>query len=168
MPRLITVALALSVLLNGFFVAGFVFRSWIAPLPFEQRMPSPPPVPRPGVLEMVANDVSLDGSQREAMRGVFEQHAQARRDRYREIQKTREQIINEYKRTPIDPERLAPLIDRLTDLRADQQKETVRALAQLEARLTPEQRQRLQQVLVDRLSGPPPMRGQSGQPRPSQ
>ncbi len=168
MPRLITVALALSVLLNGFFVAGFVFRSWIAPLPFELRMPPPPPAPRPGVLEMVANDVSLDGSQREAMRGVFEQHAQARRDRFGEIQKTRELIINEYKRTPIDPERLAPLIDRLTDLRADQQKETVRALAQLEAKLTPEQRQRLHQALVDRMSGPPPMRGQPGLPRSSQ
>jgi len=170
MPRLITVALALSLLLNGFFVAGFVFRGWIAPVTFEQRMPPPPPGPRPGVLEMVANDVSLDGSQREAMRGVFEQHTQARRDRFREIQKTREQIINEYKRTPIDPEKLAPLIDRLTDLRADQQKETVRALAQLEAKLTPEQRQRLHQVLVDRLSGPPPMSRQPGQPppRPSQ
>src|SRR5215470_6954969 len=102
MPRLITLALALSVLLNGFFVAGFVFRGWIAPLPFEQRMPPPPPGSRPGVLEMVANDVSLDGSQREAMRGVFDQYAQARRDRFRDIQKTREQIMNEYKRTPID------------------------------------------------------------------
>jgi len=171
MPRLVTVALALSVLLNAFFVAGFVFRGWIAPLPFDQRMPPPPPPPgpRPSVLEMVASDVSLDGSQREALRGVFEQHAGARRDRFREIQKTREQIVNEYKRTPIDPERLAPLIDRLTDLRADQQKETVRALAQLEARLTPDQRQRLHQILVDRLSGPPPMPRQPGQPpRPSQ
>ena len=37
MPRLLPVALALSLLLNAFFVAGFVFRSWIAPLPFEQR-----------------------------------------------------------------------------------------------------------------------------------
>lgn len=171
MPRLVTVALALSVLLNAFFVAGFVFRGWIAPLSFEQRMPPPPgpgpgPGPRPSVLEMVASDVSLDGSQREALRGVFEQHAGARRDRFREIQKTREQIINEYKRTPIDPEKLAPLIDRLTDLRADQQKETVRALAQLEARLTPDQRQRLHQILVDRLSGPPPMQRQPGQPPP--
>jgi Spy/CpxP family protein refolding chaperone len=170
MPRLITLALALSLLLNGFFVAGFVFRNWIAPLPFEQRMPPPPPGPRPGVLEMVANEVSLDSSQREMMRGVFEQHSQARRDRYREIQKTREQIINEYKRTPIDPEKLAPLIDRLGDLRADQQKETVRALAELEARLTPEQRERLHQALVDRLSGPPPMPRRPGlpPPRPSQ
>ena len=51
------------------------------------------------------------------------------------MQKMREQIVDEYKRTPLDQARLAPLIDRLTDLRADQQKETVRALAQLEAQL---------------------------------
>jgi Spy/CpxP family protein refolding chaperone len=168
MPRLLPVALALSLLLNAFFVAGFVFRGWIAPLPFEQRMPPPPPPPgaRPSVLDMVASDISLDGPQREALRGVFEQHAQGRRDRFREIQKTREQIINEYKRTPLDPDKLAPLIDKLTDLRADQQKDTMRSLAQLESKLTPEQRQRLHQVLVDRLSGPPPMQRQPGAPPP--
>lgn len=47
MPRLITVALALSLLLNGFFIAGFVYRGWVAPLPFEQRLPLPPPPPPP-------------------------------------------------------------------------------------------------------------------------
>jgi Spy/CpxP family protein refolding chaperone len=171
MPRLLPVALALSLLLNAFFVAGFVFRNWIAPLPMEFRGPPPPPPPpnaRPSVLDIMASDVSLDGAQREALRGVFEQHAQGRRDRFREIQKTREQIINEYRRTPIDPDKLTPLIDKLTDLRADQQKDTVRALAQLEAKLTPEQRQRLHQVLVDRLSGPPPRQpgGPGGPPPP--
>jgi Spy/CpxP family protein refolding chaperone len=169
MPRLLfQVALALSLLLNGFFVAGFVFRNWIAPLPFEHRGPPPPPPAggRPSFLDMVASDVSLDGPQREALRGVFEQHAQGRRDRFREIQKTREQIINEYRRTPIDPDKLLPLIDKLTDLRADQQKDTVRGLAQLEERLSPEQRQRLHQVLVDRLSAPPPMQRQPGAPPP--
>jgi Spy/CpxP family protein refolding chaperone len=167
MPRLLfQVGLALSLLLNAFFVAGFVFRNWIAPLPFEHRGPPPPPPPgaRPSFLDIVASDVSLDGPQREALRGVFEQHAQGRRDRFREIQKTREQIINEYRRSPIDPDKLLPLIDKLSDLRTDQQRDTVRALAQLEERLTPDQRQRLHQVLVDRLSAPPPMQRQPGQP----
>jgi Spy/CpxP family protein refolding chaperone len=167
MPRLLPVALILSLLLNAFFVAGFVFRSWIAPLPFEQR--TPPPLPtlgaRPSVLEVVASDVSLDDGQRQALRGVFEQHSNARRERFREIQKVREQIIAEYKRTPLDQARLAPLIDRLGDLRADQQKETVRALAELESQLKPDQRQRLHQALVDRLSGPPPR--QPGAPPPN-
>ncbi len=56
------------------------------------------------------------------------------------------------------------------DLRADQQKETVRALAQMESQLDPEQRAPMHQILVDRLlsspmgalsRAPPP-------PRPSQ
>jgi len=169
MPRLLfQVALALSLLLNAFFVAGFVFRNWIAPLPFEHRAPPPPPPGgRPSFLDMVVSDVSLDGPQREALRGLFEQHAQGRRDRFREIQKTREQLINEYRRSPIDPDKLLPLIEKLTDLRAEQQKDTVKALAELEAKLTPEQRQRLHQVLVDRLSAPPPMQRQQGAPPPS-
>jgi Spy/CpxP family protein refolding chaperone len=168
MPRLITVALALSLLLNGFFVAGFVFRGWIAPVSFDQRiMPPPPPPPpggRPSALETVAGDLNLEPGQRQALRGVFEQHAQVRRDRSREMQNVRDQIVAEYRRIPIDQSRLGPLIDKLGDLRAEQQKETVRALAQLEAQLDPEQRVRMHQILVDRLlsspwsrpPGPPP------------
>ena len=172
MPRWIPVALALSLLLNAFFVAGFVFRGWIAPLPFEQRMPPPPPPPgaRPSALEVVAGDLNLDPAQRQALRGVFEQHAQARRERSREMQKVREQIVAEYKRSPLDQARLAPLIDRMGDLRADQQKETVRALAQMESQLDPEQRVKMHQILVDRLLSSPWARppGPPPPPRPSQ
>ena len=152
-----TVALALSLLLNAFFVAGFVFRSWIAPLPFEQRMPPPPPPPgaRPSALEVVAGDLNLDAGQRQALRGVFEQHAQPRRERYREMQKVREQIVAEYRRPPLDQARLAPLIDRMGDLRADQQKETVRALAQIEAQLD---------ARAAREDAPDPGRPPAGQP----
>ena len=176
MPRLITVAFALSLLLNAFFVGGFVYRGWIGgPLPFEQRIlppppPPPPPQARPSALEVVAGDLNLDPRQRQALRGVFEQHAQVRRERSREMQKVREQIVAEYRRSPLDQARLAPLIDRMGDLRADQQKETVRALAQMESQLDPEQRVKMHQILVDRLlsspwarpQGPPPP------PRPSQ
>ena len=172
MPRWVPVALALSLLLNAFFVAGFVFRGWIAPLPFEQRMPPPPPPPgaRPSALEVVAGDLNLDPGQRQALRGVFEQHAQTRRERSREMQKVREQIVAEYKRSPLDQARLAPLIDRMGDLRADQQKETVRALAQMEAQLDPEQRVKMHQILVDRILNSPWARqpGAPPPPRPSQ
>ena len=172
MPRLFTVALVLSLLLNAFFVAGFVFRGWIAPLPFEQRMPPPPPPPgqRPSALEIVAGDLNLDPAQRQALRGVFEQHAQVRRERSREMQRVREQIVAEYKRSPLDQARLAPLIDRMGDLRADQQKETVRALSQMEAQLDPEQRVKMHQILVDRLLSSPWARppGPPPPPRPSQ
>jgi Spy/CpxP family protein refolding chaperone len=175
MPRLVTVALALSLLLNAFFVGGFVYRGWIGgPLPFEQRMlpppPPPPPQARPSALEIVAGDLNLDPTQRQALRGMFEQQAQLRRERSREMQKVREQIVAEYKRSPLDQARLAPLIDRMGDLRADQQKETVRALSQMEAQLDPEQRVKMHQILVDRILSSPWSRppGPPPPPRPSQ
>jgi Spy/CpxP family protein refolding chaperone len=170
MPRLLPVALVLSLLLNAFFVAGFVFRGWIAPLPFEQRMPPPPPPGgRPSALEAVAGDLNLDPKQHQALRGVFEQHAQVRRDRSREMQRVREQIVAEYRRIPLDQSRLAPLIDKLGDLRADQQKETLRALTQMEAQLDPEQRVKMHQLLVDRLLSSPWSRQPGAPPpRPSQ
>lgn len=173
MPRLVTVALALSLLLNGFFVAGFVFRGWIAPVTFEQRMPPPPPPPgvRPSPLEMMAGELNLAPGQRQELSGVFEQHGQVRRDRSREMQRLREQILAEYRRIPLDQSRLDPLIDKLGDLRADQQKETLRALTQLEAKLNPEQRVKMHQILVDRLQNSPwsrPPGGPPPPPRPSQ
>lgn len=171
MPRLTTVALALSLLLNGFFVAGFVYRGWVAPLPFEQRLPLPPPPPpppggRPSPLEAVAGALNLDAGQRQTLHGVFEQHGQTRRDRSREMQHIREQIMAEYRRIPLDQSRLGLLIDKLGDLRADQQKETVRALAQLEAQLDPEQRAKMHQILIDRLLSSPWSRPPGGPPPP--
>lgn len=171
MPRLITVALALSLLLNAFFVAGFVFRGWIAPATFDQRMPPPPPGGRLSALETVAGDLNLAPGQRQELSGVFEQHAQVRRDRSRDMQRLREQIVAEYRRIPLDQSRLDPLIDKLGDLRADQQKETLRALVQLEAQLNPEQRVKMHQILVDRMLSSPwsrPPGGPPPPPRPSQ
>lgn len=159
MGRLLQVALALSLLLNAFFIGGFLFRGWVGPLPFESRLlpppPPPPPGSRPSPLEMVARDIDLDDGQRQALRGTFEQYTHARRERFREIQKLREQIIAEYKRSPLDQAGIEALLDKLGDLRADQQKETVRALIQMEGQLRPDQRQQLHEVLVERFSPPP-------------
>jgi len=103
---------------------------------------------------------------------VFDAYSVSRRERFREIQKLREEIVAEYKRSALDQTRLQPLIDKLGDLRADQQKDTLRALAQMEARLKPEQRERMHQVLGDRLAGPPPRQpgapGAPPPPRPTQ
>lgn len=173
MSRVIQVLLALSLLLNTFFVAGFVFRSWLAPLPFEHRMPPPPPGPRPTMLEAVTRELNLEDAQRQALHGVFEQYNKDRREGFREIQRLRDEIIAEYKRVPLDQARIDPLIDKLGVLRTDQQKETLRAFAQVEVQLKPEQRERLHQVLADRLSGPPrppgaPGPGGPGAGRPTQ
>ena len=167
MPRPLQVVLALSLLLNAFFIAGFVFRGWIAPLPFEHR--APPPGARPGAVDTVANEVKLDDSQRKALQDVLERYSQIRRERHRETQKLREQIVAEYKRSPIDQERLGSLIDKLGDLRVEQQKETMRTLARLEAELKPEQRLRMHEVLADRLLNPPWRRQAAPSPeRPAQ
>lgn len=160
--RLMQVLLALSLLLNTFVLVGFVYRSWIAPPPFER--PAPPPGPRPNPLEAVTHDLNLDDGQRQALRAVFEQHAAVRRERLREIQKLREQLAGEYKRPTFDMAKVDGLIDQLTKLRADMQKETLRSFAQLEAQLKPEQRERMHQILAERLAAPPMGRPPGGGP----
>jgi Spy/CpxP family protein refolding chaperone len=163
---LLQVLLALSLMLNAFVLAGFVYRSWIEPPPLERSAPSPPPGQRPSALETVTHDLNLDDRQRQALHGVFDQYAMMRRDRQREIQKLREQIAAEYKRPTIDMERVEVLIDQLTGLRAQQQKETLRSFAQLESQLKPEQRERLHQILAERLAVPYYGRPPSGGPGP--
>jgi Spy/CpxP family protein refolding chaperone len=152
--RLLQVLLALSLLLNTFVLAGFVYRSWIAPPPFERPVPPPSPGQRPSPLETMAHDLNLDDGQRQALRSVFEQYSTTRRERQREIQKVREQIAAEYKRPAVDMTRVDALIDQLTKLRAEQQKETLRSLNQLGAQLKPEQRERMHQILAERLAAP--------------
>jgi Spy/CpxP family protein refolding chaperone len=165
---MLQVLLALSLMLNAFVLAGFVYRSWIVPPPFERNMPSPPPpqAQRPSVLEMVTRDLDLDDRQLTSLKGVFEQYANVRRDRLRDIQKLREMLAAEYRRPTVDMARVDMLIDQLTRARAEQQKDTLRSFAQLEAQLSPQQRERMHQILADRLSQPyygPRPGGQQGQ-----
>jgi hypothetical protein len=109
--RLIQIVLALSLLLNTFVLVGFVYRSWIAP-PYE-RPTAPPPGPpgsRPGALDVMAHDLNLDDGQRQALRGVFDQYSNSRRERLREIQKLREQIAAQYKQPATDMARGCPVL----------------------------------------------------------
>ena len=152
--RLIQVLLALSLLLNTFVLAGFVYRSWIEPPAFERHLPPPLPGQRPSPLETMAHDLSLDDGQRQALRTVFEQYSTTRRERQREIQKVREQIAAEYKHPAVDMTHVDALIDQLTKLRAEQQKEYLGSLNQLAAQLKPEQRDRMHQILAERLAAP--------------
>jgi len=148
------ILLALSLLLNTFVLAGFVYRSWIAPPEFERRPPSPPPGPRPSPLEMVARDLDLDEAQQVKLRGIIDQYATRRRDRQGEIQKLRDQVAAEYRRPTIDLARVDPIIEQLARLRAEQQRETLRSFAQLEPQLTSQQRERMHEILAERLAGP--------------
>ncbi len=154
--RLIQLLLALSLLLNTFVLVGFVYRSWIEPPAFERHAPPPPPPPgqRPSPLETMAHDLNLNDGERQALRAVFEQYSATRRERLREIQKVREQIAGEYKHPTVDMARIDTLIDQLTKLRAEQQKEYLGSLNQLAAQLKPEQRDRMHQILAERLAMP--------------
>ncbi|WP_289297065.1 periplasmic heavy metal sensor [uncultured Reyranella sp.] len=166
--RVIQALLGLSLLMNAFILAGFVYRSWIDPPSEWQGLPPPPPPrgapghpgqpggPRLNPVEMVAQDLDLDGEQRKLMQTLFDQYAKARRDRLQDIQRFREQMSAELRKTSLDMAKVDALIDQVSRLRAEQQKETLRTLTQLDPALRPDQRERLQRLLVERIVPPPP------------
>lgn len=149
--------LALSLLLNCFVLAGFVYRSWIAPPEVAVGGPPPPLASRPSPLELLSQDLKLDDSQRQALRGLFDRYTASRRDRVREIQKIREQMQAEMQKGSIDTSRVDALVDQMTPLRAAQQKENLQAIAELAPKLRPDQREKLNRIVIDRYgSGRPP------------
>ena len=164
--RLIQILLGLSLLLNAFVLAGFIYRSWIAP-PFDMHGMPPPPRGAPGQpgqpggprlnpVEMVVRDLDLDAGQRKVMQDLFDEYAKERRERLQAIARLREQTGLEISRTPRDMAKINTLVDQVSQLRAEQQKETLRTLTQLEPSLQPGQRERLQRLLIDRVASPPP------------
>jgi Spy/CpxP family protein refolding chaperone len=179
--RLIQILLGLSLLLNTFVLAGFIYRSWIAP-PFEMHRMPPPPRGTPGLpgqpggsrlnpVEMVTRDLDLDADQRKVMQDLFDQYAKERRERLQAIARLREQTGMEISRTPHDMAKIDALIDQVSGLRAEQQKETLHTLIQLQPSLRPDQRERLQKLLVERVASPlppPPRPPAGGPPRPPQ
>src|ERR1700755_3297429 len=118
--RLTQVLLALSLLLNCFVLAGFVWRSWIEP-PHQQGPAAPPRARGMSPLEARAQALDLDSSQRKELRSVFDHYADARRDRFREIQKVRDAMVTELQKPDFDMAKIDPLIDQITELRRDAQ-----------------------------------------------
>ena len=160
--RWLQILLGLSLLLNAFVLAGFVWTTWIEPPRFMRHVvQGPPPAgPRPSPLELLAHELDLDDRQREELKGLFDRYGDARRERYEEVRKIREQMAAELKEPGFDLAKLDGLVDQMMVLRVDQQKEYLRAFAELGPKLTPEQRERFHKFLVDRYSGrhrtPPP------------
>ncbi len=162
--RLTQVLLGLSLLLNLFVLTGFVYRTWIAPPAVADFRPvGPPPGGRPGgaggpgappsPLDVLAHELKLDDGQRHAMREVFDKYAAGRRDRQREIQIVREQMAVELKKPNTDYAKLEPMVDQLTRLRGDQQKDNLRAMREIEPKLRPDQHERFEAMLAERLGG---------------
>ena len=151
--RLTQVLLALSLLLNCFVLAGFVWRSWIQP---PHEFVGGPPRPRNwSPLEALAQDLKLDETQRQGLQPVFEQYAEERRGRFREIQKIREAMVAEVSKPDFDMAKIDSLIEQITKLRSDAQKDNMRAIADLASKLKPEQRDKLHKILADRYGNPP-------------
>jgi Spy/CpxP family protein refolding chaperone len=147
--RLVQLLLALSLLLNCFVLAGFVYRSWIAPPSWEGRGGGRPG----GPLEMMANDLKLDESQRKALHDVFEKNNAERRERIHQIQQAREQTSDELKKQPVDLAKIDALVDQVTKLRGEQQRANLHGILELDSHLTPQQRDRMHEILADRYVG---------------
>lgn len=159
--RLIQLLLALSLLLNAFVLAGFVYSNWVAP-PFGHHMPPPPPPPGGGPLEQIAHDLNLDEAQRKSLREVFDRNQADRRKRLQEIQALREQTGGELRKSTVDWAKIDGLIEQVTRLRGEAQKENLRAILALESQLTPQQRDKLHAVLAERYINPPRWSGTRG------
>ncbi|HKV17230.1 MAG TPA: periplasmic heavy metal sensor [Reyranella sp.] len=152
--RFTQVLLGLSLLLNCFVLAGFVYRTWIAPPPFAEA--NPPPAPhRDNPLERLARDLKLDDRQRQALRGLFDSYADERQDRFRDFRKLREKMADELKKPEFDMTRIDSLVDQMAKLRTESQKQNFGALAQLAEQLRPDQRQHLHAMLAERFGNPP-------------
>lgn len=171
--RLLQVLLVLSLLLNGFAIGGFVFRGWIAPPIAAGLMPPPPPPPgtpgappRPSQLDIMTRELGLDTDQREALRGLIEQHAAQRRQRLAEIHKDRELVAAEMRQPQPDFAKVEALIDRVSTLRGELIKDNLRNLVAFESRLKADQRERMYGIFADRFVGPPP--AAPAAPRPAQ
>jgi Spy/CpxP family protein refolding chaperone len=154
--RITQVLLGLSLLLNAFVLAGFVFHSWFEPPP-RFAGGSPPGQPRWGnPLEALAHDVKIDDSQRKELQPLFDQYTNARRDRFHEIVKVREEMTAELKKSPFDLAKIDGLVDQMMALRVALQKENLHAVDQMAQKLRPEQRDELHKILAERYGRPPP------------
>jgi Spy/CpxP family protein refolding chaperone len=151
--RLVQFLLALSLLLNCFVLAGFVYRSWISP-PYGNGFAGSPQGGRPGTpFEMMMNDLKLDDSQRKALHDVFEKNIAERRERIHQIQQAREQTSDELKKQPVDFARIDALVDQVAKLRGEQQKANLHGILEMDAHLTPQQRDRMHEILAERYVG---------------
>ncbi len=164
--RITQALLGLSLLLNAFVLAGFVFHSFIEPPPHCAGGPPPPGQPRFGnPLEVLAHDVKVDDAQRKELQPLFDEYTSARRDRFRDIVKLREAMTAELEKSPFDMAKIDGLVDQATALRAELQKENLHAIDKMAAKLKPEQRAELHKILAERYGRPPPGGGPR-QPRP--
>jgi Spy/CpxP family protein refolding chaperone len=157
-PRLTQVLLALSLLLNCFVLAGFLYRSWVEPPRIPGRPGGPPsqgqgPNRWTNPLEALANDLKLDESTKMEIQPILEKYAALRRERYRDIGKQRESMSTELQKSQFDMAKLDALVDQMGVMRAEQQKQNLRAIEELAAKLNPEKQAELHKILAEWYGG---------------
>lgn len=163
--RITQALLGLSLLLNAFVLAGFVFHSWFEP---PHHVAGGPPPRWNNPLEALAQDVKVDDSQKKELQPLFDEYTTTRRDRFREITKLREAMTAELEKSPFDMAKIDALVDQVTALRAELQKQNLHAIDRLAAKLKPEQQAELHKILAERYGRPGPGGRQPRPPRPSQ
>ncbi len=154
--RATRVLLGLSLLLNVFILAGFLFHSWLepAPRPVAGGSPQGGQGGRWGnPLEALVQDLKLDEEQKKAVQPVVDAYANTRRERWRDIGKIREEMSAELQKPSFDWAKIDALVDRMTVLRAEQQKQNLRAVEQMAVKLKPEKQAELHKILGERYGG---------------
>lgn len=166
--RVTQVLLGLSLLLNVFVLGGFAYYTWFEPHP-PPMAGRPPPGQQPGrwgnPLEALAQDLKLDESQRKDVQPIIEEYGNSRRDRWRDIGKIREAMSAELQKPAFDWAKIDALVDQMTVLRAEQQKQNLRAVERMAAKLSPEKQAELHKILAERYGGQGWRQGGPGGPR---
>ena len=164
--RVTQVLLGLSLLLNVFVLAGFVFHSWYEPPRRQFGGGSPGEGNRWGnPLESLVQDLKLDETQKKDVQPVIDQYAKTRRERWRDIGKIREAMSAELQKPAFDMAKIDALVDKMTVMRAEQQKENLRAIEQMAGKLKPDKQAELHKMLGERYGGQGWRGGGSGGPR---
>jgi Spy/CpxP family protein refolding chaperone len=162
--RLTQVLLGLSLLLNSFVLAGFVYRTWMAP-PMPQHA-GPPPRPRGGPIELLIQELHISADQRKALQSVLDRYGEQRRGRFREIQQIRESMAAELQKPQLDLAKVNPLVDHMQQLRGEGFKENMAVIAEILPQLSEEQRAEFHKLMAERFGGP--WQGRPGEGRPGE
>ena len=101
------------------------------------------------------------------MQPIIDEYGNSRRDRWRDIGKIREAMATELLKPSFDWTRIDALIDQMTVLRVEQQKQNLRSVEQMASKLPSDRQAELHKILADRYGGQPWRQGgQRPPPRP--
>jgi uncharacterized membrane protein len=151
------ILLGLSVVLNVFFVGGFVYAQHFGP-PWAGG--HPPWQPRRADARLVS-ELNLDPGQQHTLRQAFREMRRRNAGRVRELVQLREQIVAELRKDKLDPATIDPLLDRVAAVRSDIQKDGLRTASEIAATLRPEQREKFRELVIARTV---PRPGPGGRP----